>query len=63
MVNALGRLLVGWLQELLEVAGVACIATFVALQCGAVWILLVVGIAILAKSLEVDLLSRRGDAP
>lgn len=63
MVNALVRLLTGWLQEILELAGVACIAVFVAAVASPIWILLVVGVAMLAKSLEVDLLQRRNGQP
>lgn len=62
MVNALTRLsaiVVGWLQEILELLGVAAIAAGVGLLTESVaWVLIVVGAALLLKSLEVDLLSR-----
>lgn len=61
MVNALGKLLsslVSWIQETLEVAGVTMVALFVGFRFGWVYVLAVVGVALLLKSLEVDLLSR-----
>lgn len=65
MVNALARLagfIVGWLQEILEALGVAAIATGVGVLTGSAgWVLVVIGAALLLKSLEVDLLSRRGE--
>ena len=65
MVNALARLaaaIVGWLQEILELLGVAVLAAGVGVLTGSVgWVLVVIGAALLLKSLEVDLLSRGGE--
>jgi hypothetical protein len=60
MVKALGDLLVGWLQEILEVVGLVFVAVAVAQWAGWPGGLAVIGVGFLAKSLEVDLLLRKG---
>lgn len=61
MVNALrviGRTVVGWLQEVLEIVGLACLAVGVAVLASPDWVWIVVGAGLLLKSFEVDLLQR-----
>lgn len=62
MVKALGQLIASWLQEILEVIGLVLVAVAVAQWAGWPGALIVVGVGFLAKSLEVDLLSRK-DGP
>jgi len=59
MVKSLGQFLVGWLQEILEVAGLAFVAVAFGMWFGWPGALAVIGVGLLAKSLEVDLLTRK----
>lgn len=63
MVKALAGLLVGWLQEILEVVGLTLVAVAAGQWFGWPGALVVVGGGFLAKSLEVDLITRTKDGP
>ena len=58
MVRLIGAALADFRVPLLELAGIVLIAVFIAIVAGPVWILLVVGVAVLLKSAELDAKSK-----